>query len=442
MKQVKRALLGAASVALASTVVTFAPETSWAQKFNYGGYFRAGVGTNNKGGDQVCFNNPGDWQTDLPKDVGRLGNECDTYLEWTFSVDHVKPKKAGDPFFKSYITLAGPLGGSNVGWEPFTPAGQEAYVEAGNVLGNGVTYWAGKRFYREDDMHILDWRPFASMSGDGAGAQIGLPSNMRLDVATMRYVDGGNKDSDIGKHGITLYDLRLKNIAVGDAVRLMLWAAFGSAPSGETKDDKGKVTKYESQGGNIIGLKASLSIKGGANHFTISRANGLLWNHSTWENPAKTKTEVDMQDDKNATRITNDLQMQISNQFAFWLDAYINTVDTGEKKDSMHQRWGIVTRPMLFITDNFRLVAELGHSNVTVEGAKDSKGNDVDSYQLTKFTIAPELGTGRGMWDRPVIRAYYTTFSWDDDNKGKIGGAAYADDTSASSYGFQSEVWW
>lgn len=43
---------------------------------DFGTYLRSGIGSSGKGGDEVCFNNPGAAGNEF-----RLGNECTTYGE-------------------------------------------------------------------------------------------------------------------------------------------------------------------------------------------------------------------------------------------------------------------------------------------------------------------------------------------------------------------------
>ena len=90
------------------------------------------------------------------------------------------------------------------------------------------------------------------------------------------------------------------------------------------------------------------------------------------------------------------------------------------------------------LTENFKLLAEVGHSQKKPEGGETQK--------LTKFTFAPALTTGPGFWNRPELRLYVTTAKW---NKaanaaaGLRGVTGLGDNaTSGTSYGAQVEVWW
>jgi maltoporin len=103
-----------------------------------------------------------------------------------------------------------------------------------------------------------------------------------------------------------------------------------------------------------------------------------------------------------------------------------------------HIRWTSVgVRPMYWFTDHFSLAAEAGVSNVNDES--DGHG----SRNLVRTTIAPQLSLGKGYESRPVIRAFWTRNSWNDNNKGVVTAktTSSADDTEASNFGVQTEIW-
>nr|BFE91278.1 hypothetical protein GCM10020185_18140 [Pseudomonas brassicacearum subsp. brassicacearum] len=101
-------------------------------------------------------------------------------------------------------------------------------------------------------------------------------------------------------------------------------------------------------------------------------------------------------------------------------------------------------RPAYAITDQFKLVAELGHDQVQ---ASDG------TRKLSKFTFAPTWSPkGPEFWARPEIRLYYTYASWNEAAKraanelaagsalsdtGVFGGARHG-----SNVGLQVEYWW
>ena len=63
-------------------------------ELEYGGYFRSGTGFNSLGGKQKCFTNTGTSGNEF-----RLGNECGSYGEASFTYNFAKGK-AKESFFK------------------------------------------------------------------------------------------------------------------------------------------------------------------------------------------------------------------------------------------------------------------------------------------------------------------------------------------------------
>ena len=81
-------------------------------------------------------------------------------------------------------------------------------------------------------------------------------------------------------------------------------------------------------------------------------------------------------------------------------------------------------------TKNFKLQGELGTT-----GAKPT--NNAKTERVTKFTIAPTLTVGPNYYDRPELRFYVSTFSFNDAYKAAQGQTK----TSKTAAGFQAEIW-
>lgn len=107
-----------------------------------------------------------------------------------------------------------------------------------------------------------------------------------------------------------------------------------------------------------------------------------------------------------------------------------------EEFSGIKQKWfSAGVRPYWFAHKNTRLVSEFGYDLVENEV-------DKESYELFKSTFAVEFALDKGVWNRPVLRIFYTHASWSDDARGKIGGDYYANDTSGENIGIQLETWW
>src|SRR5262249_8479577 len=97
---------------------------------------------------------------------------------------------------------------------------REGYGEAGKILSSHpeMTFWAGQRFYRRRDVHIIDFF-FNDMSGYGAGFQdMKVGEQAKLSVA---YLGGSveygalEPQSDLGRFTKNTIDIRLSDIPVG-----------------------------------------------------------------------------------------------------------------------------------------------------------------------------------------------------------------------------------
>ena len=109
------------------------------------------------------------------------------------------------------------------------------------------------------------------------------------------------------------------------------------------------------------------------------------------------------------------------------------------------QNWiSLGVRPAYAISEQFKLVAELGHDQVEATGG---------TRKLSKFTFAPTWSPkGPEFWARPEVRLYYTYASWNEAAKraaNELAAGSALSDTGAygtarhgSNMGVQVEYWW
>jgi maltoporin len=188
------------------------------------GYVRTGIGTNNKGGDQVCFGLPGagaKW---------RLGNECENYGELNFATDVFKGSDGSR--FRYNIMLGEkstgssgfePLGDSNINSDRHIALRQNwiGITGVGDGIMKDATVWIGKRYYQRHDVHAMDFF-YWNNSGDGVGieninAGIGkFHVALRRDNADVTTASdpGGDLTVNNRGHSGNSLDARLSNIAV------------------------------------------------------------------------------------------------------------------------------------------------------------------------------------------------------------------------------------
>jgi len=102
-------------------------------------------------------------------------------------------------------------------------------------------------------------------------------------------------------------------------------------------------------------------------------------------------------------------------------------------------------RPVYHFNDLYGITAEYGFDQVKPDNANMANGS-IETTRLQKFTVAGLVTSGKGFWNRPQLRLFYTYAVWNDAARdstwGNVGGAAYANSTSGSTYGAQAEIWW
>ncbi|WP_348754412.1 carbohydrate porin [uncultured Aquincola sp.] len=455
------------ALAATAAAVSLAFPASAAQ-VDFTGYLRTGAGSSSQNGKEVCFRMPGSivWF--------RLGNECDTYAALSFGA--TLGQVDGTTFKTKFTTAYGTQQMAN--WEQTTPAFREAYVEAVDIGAStgwsalkGATLWAGKRFYKNPDIHMLDytyWEPAAApgFGIDGvktpfgkfayAYLRAGDFAGYGIDKTNTAYnpqiIDGGSRTA-------TSHDLRLEEIKTNPGGKVTLGANIiingnrgGSSTyldqhwetlningvpttvlvqERKTRSNKGKdgfgftvthrQTDFLGLGGfHDLGFqyaKNAAALKGfGIAALPVERDEWLLFNH--WAIEPKnlpytaTVTAGYRHLDQAGTPVQKD----------FWLGA----------------------RPAYHINNVWSLVSEVGYQQVNVAGQ--------DARKLAKVTLGTQFSMGKSVWARPSIRFYATYAKWNDAAAAAGSVActgrdcatavdAFSDKRHGVGYGVQVETW-
>ncbi len=166
-------------------------------------------GLNGRGGQQVAFQAPG---------AGakyRLGNEAETYGEFTLINNWIRPSEALDhPWFRTEIMLQAATTNSSTFSSGHSFHLRKAFVQAGDLWRwlPGVRIWAGERYYRRQDIHINDFFS-VDMSGYGAGVE-----DLELGVGRLAIALIGSASDDVttgrGAYSKLNLDVRLYEVAV------------------------------------------------------------------------------------------------------------------------------------------------------------------------------------------------------------------------------------
>lgn len=376
------------------------------------GYLRSGVGNNLQGGKQGCFNNPGSEGNEF-----RLGNECGIYGETTFSLDFL-PKNETNSSFKVQTTLAFfPSANTQYGDEPNQNDVDivEAFAESRNIEGIPYTYWVGKRFYRDVDIHMNDFYYFAAMNGVGAGVNDIPLLGGRFAAAYLQETMTSTTTSD--QLAKSYFDFRLFDVHVDSVGELNFWSTFASAP-------KGKIgtTQYEKVDGESIGVRLRNNLAGGFNDFAILYGRNLMSSLSVYGN-GEVGNNID-NDKRYKVRLVESLTTKATDKVELHAASVFEVRNSGSA-DSVW--WDIGFRPVYLIKDHLHFITEIGHSEVISHSS---------TLALSRVTLAYEIALNKSIWARPVLRAFATETFWNRNNRVNFQGRK-----DARSVGFQMEAW-
>ena len=444
----------------------------------FDGYFRTGVGVASAGGEMVSF--------DLGRNGHyRLGNEADTYGELGW--DKKVYDKDGSAFYVHTMLNW---------WSPFTKGNstatspsvalEQAWVEGKGVLGNSDAFkdsdvWIGERFYNRQDVHMLDWK-YLHTDGTGGGVEninLGFGklayAYMQTDTPAAGLPAGAPASASAagGRDVLALHQLKLDDISVnpggklyfafevdtaspykgtlpasatsyaynttGGAPTITAAYAGGSAVS-DSRNDKG--------GWSIIAMH-SQEVLGGANHFVLQYAVGSAEGLGNGDQFGRTLSSLGS--GNKATRVIDEIAIQPTKNIGAELVAAYekNKLDNGAGSTANGSWLTFGGRGKFGITDHFSFVAEVGWEKTTLDtnAYTTSLAVPLGDRTLVKETAALVWSPSTEFWSRPELRVFFTNASWNNNAKGNVGTVdgnttgVFADKTSGSQYGVQTEVW-
>ena len=410
--------------------------TAFALTPEFHGYLRAGAGTNGKGGKQECIRNDG-----TPGNEFRLGNECGIYGESAITAPLLKTTDS-DPFFLTLFRFAYvPPGNSS--WENKAGDGSppisivEAFVEGGRIDGSPLTYWIGKRFYRDVDVVINDWYYYGNMSGNGGG--VGNIPLFGGTVGAALLFQTGDQVTNIGQNQNQVIDLRWQQIPISAKDQLNFWAAYGQSPAGRDAQNR----EYVSRNGFLVGTRWRRNLWDGFNDVAVVYGEKLMESMSLYGNAALVQGPTNP-GRSDRIRVVNNLNVQPFAKLGLHAAATFETWNPRVPGEDQRGRWwNVGARPIWFLTKHTQLAFEAGHSVIEINSEKNTDGSLVGPRHLTRFTIAPQLAIDSTLWARPVLRLFYSYSFWNGANKSFVGKGApsYAGATSGQNLGLQAEVW-
>jgi maltoporin len=379
-------------------------------------YIRALSGSNSNSGNAACFKLAG------AESKYRLGNECEIYGELMFGQQLTTLADGGTVKANVMFSIYSPTSDSAMLTNNNTSGrAAQAYLAAENLSAiNGGTLWAGRRYYKREDIHITDffyWNP----QGLGAGIEDVKVGDLKLSYALFR----DNFKDDARK--ATRHDFQVRGLKVNTDGEL----EFGLSLIPRDKDlggDNGWALTVQHRQSNIMGDGWNkLALQYGVGPGTGLGGTGTLSYTSAFKR----------------WRLVEGAYAQLTPKLGGLLTAVYQKDDFNVGGQTWTSVGGRVTYGLL---QNLKLQADLGHDRV--------KPTDGDTRELTKLTIAPSWAVGPGFWSRPELRLFYTYARWNNAAAAAANGStdsavasmsssgAFAGANHGSTIGLQLEGWW
>ena len=385
-----------------------------ANALEFAGYMRSGVGNSLNGGKQSCFKLPG------AESKYRLGNECEQYAElelrqdvYNFDDGSVLSVDGMASLYNQYnrqLTFQGDNGSARL---------PQLYAQWSNLPSlNGGSLWAGRRYYKRNDIHISDFY-YWNQSATGAGIEDVLIGGLKYSYALSR------KDSLYQENYVTRHDFNV--------------AGFNTNPGGQLEFGLSYLDKPERtdahSGWAITAQHVQSEFLGGKNKFAVQYGEGSGTGLGY-------TGDLRLDNSSKRYRIVEFFDWQVTPRFGGQVEA---VYQKDFRPDGGNQEWlSLGVRPTYAISEQFKLVTELGHDQV-----KAADG----TRKLSKFTFAPTWSPkGPGFWTRPEVRLYYTYASWNaaaqraanefDSGSALSDSGAFGSARHGSNAGLQVEYWW
>jgi len=385
-----------------------------AQALEFAGYLRSGLGGSTSGGSQSCFHLPG------ADSKYRLGNECEQYAELELRQDLLTLDDGSVLSVDGMASLYNKYGHNpSFDGDNGTVRMPEMFAKWSNLPSlNGGSVWAGRRYYKRNDIHISDFY-YWNQSATGGGIEDVKIGDLKYSYAFSR------KDNLYQKDYLNRHDFNVAGFKTNTDGQMEFGVSYIDVP--ERRDTH--------QGWAITAQHVQKNFLGGKNKFALQYGEGPGTGLGYTGDPT-------LDTSNKSYRAVEFFDWQITRQFGGQIEA---VYQKDIRPDGQGQNWiSLGVRPTYAITEQFKLVTELGHDQIEAPGG---------TRKLSKFTFAPTWSPrGPDFWTRPEIRLYYTYASWNAAAQRAANqfdaGSALSDTGSfgsalhGSNFGVQVEYWW
>jgi maltoporin len=338
----------------------------------------------------------------------RLGNEGDNYLEFGIG----KTWRLGNGLQWGTWYMPKVYNGESATAQVYTDL-------TGLDFAPGLTLWAGQRYHRVQDIHIIDDWLMEDGDNYGAGVDGVKIGSGKLNVAL--YTSDSTDRHGHYPNNAKRLNLQLRDLAVnpGGTLTLTAGAIRGDFAQGS---NGGAIGALHNQKDFIVaGLTNSLFVQASRGHAALTGKFYNLDDASGARPGAK------------QARIVDSINWQIG---AFGGQALVG-YQTLAPSDG-----GAKTKDF---SVGGRLSYGLGrHTKLYGEGAYTQRRVDgQDTQNLKKGTLAVAFAPDTKFWTRPELRIYASHMNWNDAaaaaNAGSFGAGGR---TKGTTVGVQAEAWW
>ena len=305
---------------------------------------------------------------------------------------------------------------------------RNAFVEAAGFGVQGLSFWAGSRMYRGDDIYLLNFWPMDNVNTVGGGARYAFTPDMSLAVHfganrldnRLQFQNVAVPAPTFGTENRILND-RLRpmvsarwehlfhEITDDVGMKYVLWGDFQRLGDGVTRDDNEVEIELPTDTGYTVGAQVGawgFTPNGFANLFLrysrgLSVAGELnipttgLARDRTYANATLVRLGTSFNAESRWVGVTGGAYMQ------WFSDADDINYDRDDYAEGV-----FALRPAIFLTEHFHQAFEISYQRRVPEGLSPR----TDSYlepAILQFGVMPTLSLGRGMYRRPVLRIIY-----------------------------------
>lgn len=415
-----------------------------------GGYFRAGYARDTAGGPMPGFQAPG------AASKYRLGNEAENYGELIIGKSFYVPGVFHlDDSFRPDGSPRGPIARVQLRLSFTNPYAEfndaaatnvglpEAWASIGNVIDAmpSVKFWAGNRFYRRHDIHIIDFF-FWDMSGGGAGIEDVQLGSAKLALAWiglgstsgLSYLPQPDPTNAAG-YSKSSWELRLYDLPLG-STKLEMGVTYAHSESG--LDEAGREAPNSSgMAFNLVHTTPEFLSADGTNKFSVQYGTGAAKTFTAGFETYVSEGATFVRPESTGAvrfRATESFTTNVNDHFSLG-PVIVYQATNFDDGDGLQHWFSAGLRPIVHFNK---------YLNFALEGGVDwskNEGRDTEGV-LYKLTFAPEVSIDSRFMSRPVIRAFCTFAGWSDEFVGQVGGLDYQNESSGVALGGQMEAWW